>query len=111
MTFRYESELQAAIIKAASERGHRLFDNPQGLARYSNRGRAYGVKYGCGGTGAPDLIGWTKSGAFAAIEVKLPGKKPKKHQDGWRRAALTACPTLRIGWADSVEGALEILEG
>lgn len=112
MTYRYESELQAAIIKAASERGHRVFANPVGFyQRRSKTGKAFGIHYGCGGTGAPDLIGWTASGEFCAVEVKLPGKKPRPHQDSWRKAALVSCPSLRIGWADSVEGALEILEG
>lgn len=106
-----ESELVRAIIKAASDRGHRLFVNPIGVARYRKAGRAYVVRYGCGGDGSPDLWGWTASGAFVAIEVKLPGQKPKKHQGQWISAALASCPTLRIGWADSVEGALSILEG
>lgn len=108
----YESELQAAIIREASERGHRLFANPVGFyQRRSRTGKSFGIHYGCGGTGAPDLIGWTKTGEFCAVEVKLPGKRPKKHQDGWRAAALVSCPGLRIGWADSVEKAIAILEG
>lgn len=110
--YRYESELQAAIIREASERGHRLFVNAVGqYQRRSRAGKTYTIHYGVGSTGAPDLIGWTRSGEFCAVEVKLPGKRPKKHQDGWRKAALVSCPGLRIGWADSVDKAMAILEG
>lgn len=106
-----ESELVSLILAEASKRGARLFVNSQGLARYSNRGRAYSVAYGCGGPGSPDLWGWTSQGQFVAIEVKVPGKKPKPHQDQWMAAAKLSCPTLRIGWADSVEVAMKVLEG
>lgn len=106
-----ESALVSEIMVAASDRGHRLFINSSGVARYKKAGRAYAVPYGCGGPGTPDLWGWTASGHFVAIEVKVRGKKPKPHQDAWISAAKQSCPTLRIGWADSVEGALEILEG
>lgn len=106
-----ESAIVADVLRVASERGHRLFVNAVGIARYRKNGRAYAVRYGCGGVGSPDLIGWTASGQFVAIEMKKPGERPKNHQDNWRKAALVSCPTLRIGWTDSVEGAIEILEG
>lgn len=105
-----ESALVQEILTEASARGHRLFINAQGIARYSRGGRSYSVAYGVGGVGAPDLIGWTAKGEFAAIEVKVRGKKPKPHQAAWMDAARVSCPTLRIGWAYSVEGAMEVLE-
>jgi len=106
-----ESALVQAILTEASARGHRLFQNPIGTARHSKGGRVFHVAYGCGGPGSPDLWGWTAKGEFAAIEVKVRGKKPKPHQAAWMDAARVSCPTLRIGWADSVEGAMEVLEG
>lgn len=106
-----ESELVSLILAEASKRGHRLFQNPVGVARYKRGGRDYVVHYGVGGNNAPDLIGWTSAGAFCAIEVKVPGKKPRPGQAQWAAAAKLACPALRIGWADSVDGAMEILEG
>jgi hypothetical protein len=109
--YRYESELQAAIIKAASERGHRLFDNRIGVAKYRNKGREYTVPYGVGGPDSPDLWGWNSRGEAAIPEVKLPGKKPRKGQLAWMAAGKRSCPNLRIGWVDSVEGAMILLEG
>lgn len=111
MTAQSESALVQAILTEASSRGHRLFQNPIGTARHSKGGRVFHVAYGCGGVGSPDLWGWTCDGQFAAIEVKVRGKKPKPHQAAWMAAALVSCPGLRVGWANSVEGALEILEG
>lgn len=105
-----ESALVQAILTEASARGHRLFVNPIGQARHSKGGRVFHVNYGCGGPGSPDLWGWTRSGQFIAIEVKVRGKKPKPHQDAWIAAALLSCTGLRIGWADSVERAVEIME-
>lgn len=109
--YRYESELVADILKAASERGHRLFVNRIGVAKYRKNGKAYTVPYGVGGADSPDLWGWCRDGMAGIIEVKLPGYKPRKGQYGWIDAARTACPGLRIGWADSVEKAMQILEG
>lgn len=106
-----ESELVSAILAEASSRGHRLFVNAQGFYKRKHRGKTYGVTYGVGGAGAPDLIGWTCDGHFVAIEVKVRGKRPKPHQDAWIAAAKLSCPTLRIGWADSVEGAMAVMEG
>lgn len=106
-----EADLEQQVMAEASRRGHRLFKNHIGVARYKRGGRAYAVHYGVGGNNAPDLIGWTASGEFVGIEIKLPGRKPRPGQRQWAEAAKTACPTLRIGWADSVERAMEILEG
>ena len=106
-----ESALVQSILVEASSRGHRLFRNDQGVARYSRGGHSYSVAYGVGGPGAPDLIGWTRTGEFCAIEVKVRGKKPKAHQAAWMAAALESCAGLRVGWANSVSGAMEILEG
>ena len=106
-----ESALVQAILAEASARGHRLFQNPIGHASYRKGGRVFHLDYGCGGVGSPDLWGWSRDGQFCAVEVKVRGKKPKPHQAAWIAAALVSCPTLRIGWADSVEGAMRVMEG
>lgn len=33
--------------------------------------------------GFPDIVGCTKQGIFLAIEVKIPGEKPKPHQQAY----------------------------
>lgn len=101
-----EIDIETRVILAASAAGHRLFKNKVGVRRTPG---SY-VKLGIGGDGAPDLWGWTKDGYAVLIEMKKPGKKPTKEQNDWRAGALVSCPTLRIGWADSVEKAMAILE-
>jgi hypothetical protein len=65
------------------------------------------VQYGLG-LGCPDLIGMLKSplpghpttdwyhGRFLAVEVKLPGKHPEKHQLQWHKAARNAGRSLSL---------------
>jgi hypothetical protein len=113
MTDELERDIEAEVMRVASERGHRLFKNVQAVAKFrsTKTRKVTAVLGGCGGKGAPDLWGWTRDGYAVLIEMKKPGERPKKHQNDWREAALVSCPGLRIGWADSVDGALEILEG
>lgn len=71
-----EANLTRLICAAASADGHRLFRNNVGVLK-DDRGQR--VRYGlC--VGSSDLIGWTRDGRFAAIEVKLPGGKPTQDQ-------------------------------
>lgn len=106
-----EKDIQTDIMLAATARGHRLFRNNIGLAKYTSKksGKKSAVKYGVGGDGAPDLMGWTKDGFFAAVEVKQPGKEPTEDQARWHAAALRN-PFVRVGWADNVADAMAILE-
>jgi hypothetical protein len=71
-----ESNLHRLIIIAASQAGHRLWRNNVGMLTDK---RGIPVRYGlC--VGSSDLIGLTRTGRFAAIEVKLPGKRATPEQ-------------------------------
>lgn len=106
-----ESALVQAIIVAASEQGSRLFVNPVGFYKRIQGGRSYGIHYGCGGNDSPDLWGWCADAMAAIMEVKKPGQKPRAGQLAWMKAAKRANPALRVGWVDSVAGALRLLAG
>lgn len=76
----------------ASKRGARLFRNNVGLFKTSD-GRS--VRTGLA-TGSSDLIGWTKTGRFLAVEVKSASGKVSKAQmqfmEAVRRAGgISAC--------------------
>lgn len=106
-----ESALVQEIMVAASEHGSRLFVNSVGFYKRVKAGRSYGIHYGVGGNDSPDLWGWCADAIAAIIEVKVPGKKPRPGQLTWMKAAKKANPALRVGWVDSVGGALRLLAG
>ena len=61
-----ESDLSRAIQIALTQEGARVFRNETGSYQASN---GQWVSYGlC--KGSADLIGWTKTGRFLAVEVK-----------------------------------------
>lgn len=62
-----EQPLIKEILIAASREGARLFRNNLGSLEDKN-GRW--VQYGVCNPGGSDLIGWTKTGRFLAVEVK-----------------------------------------
>jgi hypothetical protein len=73
-----EAKVEQDIVLAASEDGHRLLRNNVGA--YKDK-RGMWIKYGVGGKGGSDEIGWTtviitpemvgkKLAVFTAIEVK-----------------------------------------
>lgn len=106
-----ESALVQNIIVAASEQGSRLFVNPVGFYKRQQSGRSYGIHYGVGGTHSPDLWGWASDATATIIEVKVPGQKPRPGQLAWMKAAKASNDRLRVGWVDSVAGALRLLAG
>jgi len=106
-----ETELVQAIIVAASIIGCRLFVNPVGFYKRVQKGRSYGIHYGVGGTNSPDLWGWCADAMAVIMEVKVPGQKPRDGQLAWMKAAKRSNPALRVGWVDSVAGALRLLGG
>ena len=65
-----ERDIQQAILLAASADGHRLFRNNSGSLQDRNgRWVSFGL---C--VGSSDLIGFSATGRFLAIEVKDKGK-------------------------------------
>ena len=70
---------------------------------------ARAITYGLGPDGSGDLLGWTRDGRFASVEVKRPGEYPRQNQKDWMAAVRRAGGVA--GVARSVEDALRILEG
>ena len=69
-----EGQLIKALIEAGNLRDDgRLWRNNVGVAVYKEKGRQTRVRYGVGGTGGSDLIGF-RMGQFVAIEVKSSKK-------------------------------------
>lgn len=83
-----ETKIEQDIVLAASEDGNRLFRNNVGA--YKDK-RGMWIKYGVGGVGGSDEIGWTSViitpemvgrtvAVFTAIEVKSETGRPSKDQ-------------------------------
>jgi hypothetical protein len=68
-----------------------------------------GAKYQIGIPGMPDIILQMRDGRLGGIEVKKPGEKPTKIQKEFLNMISTNNGIS--GWCDSVEGALQIVEG
>ena len=103
-----QNEIRLAISKAFSSQVV-LFRNQTG--RYQTDAGAW-VTYGVGGPGASDLLGWaTVDGIarFVAIEIKVPGQKPRKDQAHFLQVVQAAGGIA--GCATSVDEALAILHG
>lgn len=62
-----EAEIMRDIQVAISQAGHRVFRNNCGSLKDM---RGQWVRFGIANPGGSDLIGWTSSGRFLAIEVK-----------------------------------------
>lgn len=69
----------------ASRRGWRLMRNQTGAYHVGKRF----IRYGVGGKGGADLIGWTDTGRFVAIEVKA-GSPTTAHQVAFLKAVIRA---------------------
>lgn len=82
-----EADIQDAIRLAATKMGARLHRNNCGVLQDA---RGQYVRYGVGGNGGSDLIGWDKTGRFVAIEVKRPGKHPTPEQAAFIAAVIAA---------------------
>lgn len=107
-----ETALQNAIRLAVSKAfGAQvvLFRNQAG--RYQTDAGAW-ITYGVGGPGASDLLGWAVvdgRAVFVAIEVKVPGQKPRADQAHFLQVVADAGGIA--GCACSVDEALAILHG
>ena len=90
------------IMVALSEKGCFVLRSNAGMY-YDNQGNRVTIGF----PGLSDLIGCTADGRFFAMEVKMPGQKPRPHQmdflDAMRKNGALA------GWCVSVEGALQII--
>ncbi len=103
-----EAQIKALARQAINAiPGCRVWNNPVGEADFAGRdGATYHVRYGLA-EGSADLIAccW---GRFVSIEMKAPGKKPRPDQLAW--IELVESFGGVAGWADSVEGAVAIVE-
>lgn len=98
-----ETILMRQMMVALSEAGHFVMRTNSGVF-YNPTGQRVTVGF----PGLSDLVGCTSDGRFFAIEVKLPGEKPRPDQQKFldamqRTGALAGC-------AHSVEEALKIVE-
>ena len=95
----------------------RLFRNNVGVLQ-DKEGRY--VRYGVGGNGGSDLIGWDtmmitrehagmRIAVFCAVEVKAPGESAAPDQLTW--LSMVAAAGGRAGVAHSAEEAMAIMEG
>lgn len=97
-----ETVLMRKIMVALSEAGH--------FVMRTNAGTffdAQGNRVTIGFPGLSDLTGCTSDGKFFAIEIKLPGEKPRQNQQSFldamrNKGAIAGC-------AHSVEEALDIV--
>lgn len=78
-----ETQIQADIMLAIGALpGVRIFRNNCGMARHASGAP---VRYGVGGNGGSDLIGWV-DGRFLAIEVKTPtGRTARERREQQQR--------------------------
>lgn len=101
-----ESEIQRDIMNALTR--HPMI----GLAHVNTTGKVKGRNghwITLGYPGISDITGMLKDGRFFAIEVKKPGSKPTEVQQDYINKVNEFNGVA--GWCDSVEGALDILEG
>lgn len=97
-----KNESEASILMRIRKRFNqgpvRLFRNNSGIAEYANGAK---VRYGVGGPGAPDLIGFKtititpeminkKIAVLVCVEVKRVGKKATAEQKNFITAVLAA---------------------
>lgn len=81
-----ETQILQECRLAASRMGATVFRNNTGkLQNAHGRWVEFGL---C--KGGSDLIGWTKDGRFLAMEVKLPGQKPRPDQVNFINAVRLA---------------------
>ncbi len=82
-----ETALMHAIQDAAQRAGATLFRNNVGCVQ-SMHG-SY-IRYGVCNPGGADLIGWTRTGRFLAVEVKRPAKNATPEQAAFLAAVNRA---------------------
>lgn len=101
-----ESNVQKLVMLAASSVGCVLHRNNVGA--YTSK-EGYFIRYGVGGVGGSDLIGWTKDGIFVAIETKPTKGKATKQQLNFIEQVILGGG--RAGVARCADDALKIIRG
>ena len=101
-----ESNVQKLVMLAASSVGCVLHRNNVGA--YKNASGHF-IRYGVGGVGGSDLIGWTKDGIFVAIETKRTKGKATKQQLNFIEQVILGGG--RAGVARCADDALKIIRG
>ena len=101
-----ETELMRQIQLEASRQGARLFRNNCGMCITVDNRR---IRFGVGGPGGSDLIGWSGGAIFIAIEVKSERGRVRPEQKAFIDAVRAAGG--RAGIARSVDEAIQIIKG
>lgn len=99
-----ETLLMRKIIVALSEKGCFVLRSNAGVYFDSN-----GNRVTVGFPGLSDLIGCTPGGRFFALEIKLPGEKPRQNQIDFLKAMRNTGAIA--GWCTSVYEAINIVFG
>ena len=100
----YESEIQNQIKKILHQLGFTMFRNNVGAWRNP---RGHWIRYGLGGPGGSDLIGWrpimitpdmvgSKIAQFVAIETKRPSKSKVTDQQSHFIHVVKECGGIGI---------------
>lgn len=103
-----ESNVQKLVRLAASSVGCVLHRNNTGAYTTSD---GQFIKYGVGGPGGSDLIGWTHDGIFVAIETKARKKSRKATELQLNFIEQVKKSGGRAGVARSADDALKIIRG
>lgn len=102
MTANRETFLMRKIMVALSEKGCFVLRSNAGVY-FDSQGNRVTIGF----PGLSDLIGCTNDGKFFAIEVKVPGEKPRQNQKDFIDAMLRQGAIA--GVAHSVEEALWLI--
>ena len=97
-----ETALMRKIMVALSDKGCFVLRSNAGVY-FDSQGNRVTIGF----PGLSDLIGCTSEGRFFAIEVKMPGEKPRQIQLDFIEAMKKS--GALAGWCTSVEGALKIV--
>ena len=98
-----ETDLMRSISIELCRRGCIVHRTNSGIL-YTKDGRPIRI----GVPGMSDLQGHRPDGRCFYLEIKLPGRKPRKNQQRFLSAMRKSGAIA--GWADSVEKAVEVVE-
>lgn len=99
-----ESNIMKSIMIALSDNGCVVFRN--NIGSYKTEDGRF-IRFGVGGNGGSDLIGWTRDGKFLAVETKSPTGKATAEQINFIEKVNSSGGVAGI--ARSVEDALRLI--